>query len=61
MVLRCPLSRVLWRGQGLPLHLVNEQWSVVGPRGLHQLQLVQADTRFMLISDSITTSPLIDK
>ena len=67
LVLSCPLCRVLWRGQGLPLHLVNDQWSVLGQRGLHHLQLVQAararegDTRFMVISDNISTSPLIDK
>ena len=57
----------MWRGQGLPLHLVNDQWSVLGQQGLHHLQLVQAararegDTRFMVISDNISTSPLIDK
>ena len=67
MMLSCPmpLCRVLWRGQGLPLHLVNDQWSVLGQQGLHHLQLVQAaregDTRFMVISDNISTSPLIDK
>ena len=59
------MQSVLWQGQGIPLHLVNNQWTLLGEKTLQSIQIVRSDANatntFMVTADGIQDGVLIEK
>ena len=54
---------VLWQGQGIPLHLVDNQWTLMGEKTLQTIEIVQSEVTqsFMVTADGVQDSILPDK
>ena len=54
---------VLWQGQGIPLHLVDNQWTLMGEKTLKTIEIVQSEVTqsFMVTADGVQDSILPDK
>ena len=55
--------KVLWRGRGLPLHLVDNQWTMLGENTLQNIEIVQSEVTnsYMVTADGVQDSVIIDK
>ena len=55
--------KVLWQGHGLPLHLVDNQWTMLGEKTLQLIEIVQSEVTnsFMVTADGVQDSVIIDK
>ena len=57
--------KVLWQGQGIPLNLVDNQWTLLGEKTLQNIEIVQSEvTRsFRVTADGVQDQDgiLIDK
>lgn len=54
--------KVLWRGRGLPLHLVDNQWTMLGDNTLQNIEIVLSEVRnsYMVTADGVQDSVIID-
>ena len=54
---------VLWQGLGIPLHLVDNQWTLMGKKTLQTIEIVQSEVTqsFMVTADGVQDSLLPDK
>ena len=57
--------KVLWQGQGIPLNLVDNQWTLLGEKTLQNIEIVQSEVTksFRVTADGVQDQDgiLIDK
>ena len=62
----CWEYEVLWSGEGVPVHLVNGSWVLLGEKTVHRVKIVQDISYYdrvthLVLSDGVPDYVLLDK